>query len=37
MIIDYKEIGFSMRNWIDSVQDKAYWRAIEGKELKLRV
>ena len=26
--IDLKEIGINMRNWIDSAQDKDYWRAL---------
>ena len=26
--IDDKEIGFKMRNWIDSAQDMHYWRVL---------
>ena len=25
--MDLKEIGFNTRNWIDSAQDRDYWRA----------
>ena len=25
---DHKEIGANTRNWIDSVQDRDYWRAL---------
>ena len=32
-----KEIGFSMRNWVDSAQDKDYWRALVIVALNLRV
>ena len=31
-----KGIGFSMRNWIDSAQDRVYWRALVNAELNLR-
>ena len=26
--MDIKEIGISTRNWVDSVQDKDYWRVL---------
>jgi hypothetical protein len=26
--IDLKEIGIKTRNWVDSVQDRDYWRAL---------
>ena len=25
--MDFKEISVSMRNWIDPIQDRDYWRA----------
>ena len=25
--MDLKEIGINMRNWVDSAQDREYWRA----------
>ena len=32
-----KEIGIHARNWIDSAQDKGYWRALVNAALNLRV
>jgi len=26
--LDVKEIGISMRNWVDLAQDRDYWRAL---------
>ena len=26
--MDFKEIGLNIRNWIDSAQDREYWRAL---------
>ena len=26
--IDLKEIGNNTRNWVDSAQDRSYWRAL---------
>ena len=26
--MDLKEIGINTRNWVDSAQDREYWRAI---------
>ena len=26
--IDLKEIGINTRNWVDSAQDRGYWRAL---------
>ena len=34
--MDLKEIGMSTRNWIDSAQDRDYWRALENVVLNLR-
>ena len=35
--IDLKEIGISMKNWVDSAQDRDYWRALMNATLKFRV
>jgi hypothetical protein len=35
--MDLKEIGINSRNWIDSAQDKDYWRTLVNAALKLRV
>ena len=35
--MDLKEIGFNTTNWVDSSQDKDYWRALVNAALKLRV
>jgi len=35
-IMDLKEIGINTRNWIDSAQDKDYWRVIVNAALNLR-
>ena len=32
-----KEIGISTRNWVDSAQDRHYWRVFENAALSLRV
>ena len=32
-----KEMGVNMRNWIDAVQDREYWRALVNVALNLRV
>ena len=34
---DFKEIAVNMRNWIDSVLDRDYWRAAVKPVLNLRV
>ena len=26
--MDFKEIGINTRNWVDSAQDRDYWRAL---------
>ena len=35
--MDLKEIGINTRNWVDSVQDWDYWRALVNAALNLRV
>ena len=35
--MDFKEIGVSTRNWVDSTQDRDYWRALVNLALNLRV
>ena len=35
--MDYKEIGINTRNWVDSAQDRDYWRALVNMVLILRV
>jgi hypothetical protein len=32
-----KEIGIITRNWIDSAQDRDYWRALVNAALNLRI
>ena len=32
---DLKEIGISTRNWVDSAQDRDYWRALMNAALSL--
>ena len=32
-----KEIGIITRNWVDSAEDKDYWRALVNAALNLRV
>ena len=32
-----KEIGINTRIWVDSTQDRGYWRALMNAALKLRV
>ena len=32
-----KEIGINTRDWVDSVQDRHYWRALVDAALNLRV
>ena len=34
---DLKEIGINTRNWIDSAQDRDYWRALVNATMNLRV
>ena len=35
--MDLIEIGINTRNWVDSVQDRDYWRALANAALNLRV
>ena len=35
--MDFKEIAVNMRNWVDSAQDRDYWRAVVNMTLNLRV
>ena len=35
--IDLKEMGITKRNWVDSDQDRDYWRALVNAALNLRL
>ena len=35
--MDLKEIGIKRRNWVDSAQDRDYWRALVNSALDLRI
>ena len=35
--MDLKEIDINTRNWVDSAQDRDYWRALVNAVLNLRV
>ena len=35
--MDLKEISINTRNWLDSAQDRDYWRALVNAALSLRV
>ena len=35
--MDLEEIGINARNWVDSAQDRNYWRALVNATLNLRV
>ena len=35
--MDLEEIGISAGNWVDSAQDRDYWRAFVNGALNLRV
>ena len=32
-----KEIGVNMRNWVDSTQERDYWRALVNAALNVRI
>ena len=35
--MELTEVGINTRNWIDSAQDRDYWRALVNAALNLRV
>jgi hypothetical protein len=35
--MDFKEIGINTRNWVDSAQDRGYWRSFVNAALNLRI
>jgi hypothetical protein len=35
--MDPKEIGINTRNWVDSAQDRDYWRTLVNAAMNLRV
>ena len=35
--IDFDEIGINMGNWVDSTQDRDYWRALENVYLRIDI
>ena len=35
--MDFDEIGINAGNWVDSAQDRTYWRALVNAALNLRV
>ena len=35
--MDLEEIGINARNWVDSTQDRDYWRALVNAALNLRI
>ena len=35
--MDLEEIGINAGNWVDSVQDRNYWRALVNTAFNLRV
>ena len=37
IIMDLEEIGINEDNWVDSAQDRGYWRALVNAALNLRV
>ena len=37
IIMDFKEIGINRRNWVDTAQDREYWRVLVNPALNLRV
>ena len=37
VLMDLEEIGINAGNWVDSAQDRNYWRALVNAALNLRV
>ena len=35
--MELKEMGINTRNWVDTAQDRNYWRALVNVALNLRV
>ena len=35
--MDLKEIGINTRNWVDSAQEKDYWRVLVNAAMNLRI
>ena len=35
--MELKEMGINMRNWVDSSQDRNYWRALVNVALSLQI
>ena len=35
--MDLKKLGITTRNWVDSAQDRDYWRSLVSAALNLRV
>ena len=35
--MDIEEMGISVDNWVDSAEDRNYWRALVNATLNLRV
>ena len=35
--MDLKEIGINKTNWVDSAQDRDYWRALVNAAFNLRI
>ena len=35
--MDFKEIGINTRNWVNSAQDRDYWRVLVNAALELQI
>ena len=35
--MDFKEIGINAGNWVDSAQDRNYWRVLVNAAMNLRI